>query len=797
MKITPVGLCSRKFQKFFYLIACASLITGLPGYGLAKEGLILEEVTVTATKRESSLQDVPISVAVISGERIEQAGITELEDLAPQMPNVHIAEANTGTNLFIRGVGSGVNFGFEQSVGTFIDGVYFGRGRDARAAFLDLERVEVLKGPQSTLFGKNTVAGAINITTARPTDELTGYVQAAYEDSTDGLGVTAVLSGPLSDTVRGRVVVKRWKDDGWVKNTYLATDGPGDDILVGRVKLEWDATENLTFSLKLEQGKFDVTGRQKMISIASPTATFLNRTFGDPNFEANFGYSKSDANIVTPEGLRDEFDNTDSKIYQLNAEYDAEKWSLRSITALTGYDYVYYQDGDHGPLQFIGARRKEEHEQFSQEFLLTSQLGGAFEYLAGLYYQSADLDATTDLNLMLSNLPPIEGAIFGLLGFPPETPSGFLDITTFNIFKQNTTSYSAFAELTWHVSDSFRTIFGVRFSRDEKEMFKQQYVASLFDDTPDPFLGFIYGVNVLKLTEPFTFDENTPGFDNTRNENHVTGNINFSWDMTDEAMLYFNAANGYKAGGYDEDNRLANIETEQYEDESVLAFELGLKLGFWNGRGRLNMAAFQATYDDIQVSTFDGNCCFVVGNAAKSESKGVEGDFVLAVTKKFRLNGAFSFLDAKYKNFPNAACNILQVQDGSCAANGGVQDLSGKPLQFAPDVELSLAGDYTTLIASSLELGLTAGVLYSDGYVVANDLDPNLIQGSYTRVNARIYLTGPDGRWTLAVVGRNLTDEKTFTWGNDVPLSTLGFANTYFQFIDPPRTFEVQARWSF
>jgi outer membrane receptor protein involved in Fe transport len=176
---------------------------------VSAQNLMLEEVVVTATKRVVGMQDVPIALSVVSGEKITEQGIGSLEDMAVFMPNVHIAEGGAGDQLFIRGVGSGINYSFEQSVGTFIDGVYFGRGQASRSAFLDIARVEVLKGPQSTLFGKNTIAGAINISTNGPTDEFEGRIEVTSEPEFDGWGATLTLSGPISDNFGARLVVKR------------------------------------------------------------------------------------------------------------------------------------------------------------------------------------------------------------------------------------------------------------------------------------------------------------------------------------------------------------------------------------------------------------------------------------------------------------------------------------------------------------------------------------------------------------------------------------------------------------
>ena len=264
-------------------------------------------------------------------------------------------------------------------------------------------------------------------------------------------------------------------------------------------------------------------------------------------------------------------------------------------------------------------------------------------------------------------------------------------------------------------------------------------------------------------------------------------------------MLYVNVSNGFKAGGFDEDNSLGRLDVAEFEDESVESIELGAKISLGGGRGRFNIAAFTSDYEDVQVSTFDGNAAFVVGNAAESSVDGIEADLTYALTDNLTINGAFSVLDAEYSSFPNAACNVGQIiaARNATGSRACVQDLSGQPLQFAPDTTINLGLTYETAISNSMNLGIDVDYNWSDDVVVANDLDANLIQESYGKLNARIGIADVDGKWSAAIVGKNLTEEEVFTWGNDVPLGAFGFDNTYFKHIDPPRTFELNVRLNF
>jgi outer membrane receptor protein involved in Fe transport len=759
---------------------------------------MLEEVVVTATKRAEGLQDVPIAISVMSGDAMTEKGLLNLEDVTTYMPNIHVAEGGAGTQLFIRGIGSGINYGFEQSVGTFIDGVYFGRGRSARSKFLDVARVEVLKGPQSTLFGKNTIAGAINITTNRPTDEFEAYIDGAYRTELEATDFTGMISGGITDNLRGRVVINKYDDSGYVENKAQGgRDAPKRDASSFRGILDWDATDDLNFFFKAEHHEFDVDGRQQMISKASDQAAAIYRGVGDPNFKSGFDYEQYDLGFPG-QGL---FDDTESNVAQLNIEWRFGDYTLKSITAYTDYEFSNALDSDYSPLIFLARARTEEHEQFTQEFLFSSATGGFVDFLGGVFYQDEELSNDRNTQVIFSNVPPIEAAILANPALAPfNIPTGGIDGIGYNTFQQDAQSWSVFAEFTFNFTDTLRLTAGARYSEDEKDVEKVGTLENVNELIPDPLLFTLWGPAALNLATEHAYEK-------SRDEDHTTGHINLQWDYSDFGMLYVNLANGYKAGGFDEDNSLGREfdpilgrDASTFEDEEVVAVEIGTKMTLMDGRGRLNMALFRSEYDDVQVSTFDGSAAFVVGNAAETEVDGFEADLEWAFTDNFYMNAAFAWLDATYESFEDAACNedqFLAHIEATGSRSGCVQDLSGEPLQFAPEYTANIGFRYDTGITERLDLGLGLDYLWSDDVVVANDLDEHLIQDSYGKLNGQISLSSSSGSWTVALIGKNLTDEKTFTWGNDVPLASLGFSKTYFRHIDPPRTFELRARYNF
>jgi iron complex outermembrane receptor protein len=777
-------------MKIYRKTALATAILGATLAPLSNtlQAQALEEVIVTATKRAEGMQDVPIAISVVSGDRIEQQGVSNLEELSLYIPSVHIGQSGGNNQVFIRGIGSGNNTGFEQSVGTFVDGVYFGRARNSQAAFLDLERVEILKGPQSTLFGKNTVAGAINITSRRPTEELEGFVESSYNTESEGFTTTAAVSGPLTDTLRGRLVGKYYDEEGYYDNSDPAGDDRSREDKVVRTWLDWDASDDLTLSLKAEYGEFNKEGNLSKIVKSTPTADFLLGFGPDPDFAKSVGFNTDQSSSNRPG--RDIEDDTDSTILQLDANYQLENHSLKSITSWTEYDFENCTDGDYATTHFADQCKTEDHEQLTQEFILSSELDGKFNYMVGLYYQDATLKTTTNTGLILSAIPPIEAGVFALLepvlGFTP--PSGFADSEVFSNFDQDTTTWSAFTQVDYDITDRLRIRAGIRYSDDSKDVENHQFITNLGGTEPNPINTLLLGPGALNFRVPYDYKLN-------RGEDHTTGSVNLQYDIGDDIMVYFTWANGYKAGGFDESNGL-DISRE-FDDESVDHYEIGAKMELWDNRVRLNMSAFETSFDDLQVSSWE-TASFVVTNAGEATSSGVEADVTIAATDNLTLTGALTWLDAEYDTYEDAGCTIAQQIAGGLAA-GCRQDLSGSPLQFAPDWSGNVGFTYDFPVTANTNLVFNADAFYSDEVLVAPDNDPVGVQDSYWKVNARLAWEAADGTWMVAVLGKNLTDETTFNWLNDATLSGTGFGfeNAYFGQIEMPRSYELQVRYAF
>lgn len=788
-------------------LASAVAIALLGSSGLAQaQQLVLEEVIVTAQKRVESLQDVPISITAMSGEKIDDLGITGLEELTQYMPNVTINNGAGTPNLFIRGVGSGTNAGFEQSVGLYIDGIYSGRGALSTVPnSMDLERVEVLKGPQGILFGKNTIAGAVNITTAKPTDEFEGSVGVLYEADHGEEQYNLMLSGPLTDDLSGRVAVRHQKMDGWWENVVTGSEGRNDDIWYGRASLAWVPTDTLDIHVKYEHGDFDRQSR--------PTYVYQSDFTGQEN---DFG-SVPFPTVGDPEkGAGDVEGGLDiqTDVLAVTVNWDLDFATLTSISA-----YSYYEsDGAPGNTDVAATpafsrATYEEYTQYSQEIRFVSPGGETIDWIAGAYYQQGELDISRQVfDIDFAQLGPI-GAV-PLYAAGAGVPS---------VFDQDSDSWAIFGQGTWNATDTLRFTLGLRYNEETKDLDKVTVSDGLQLRVGNNFL-FANPANQQLIAD--LRQHSFTGL--SRDEDKWTYSASVQWDVLEDTMLYASVSTGYKGGGYDEaysnagyEIRLANPFTGEltgesvpgadpsileYEPEEVLAYEVGAKMRLLDGAAELNVAVFRMEYDNLQTSSLVGDV-FRVGNAGESISQGVEIDGRWQVTQGLSFGGALAYLDAYYEDFTGATCTVPQAndpvnnpgclrEDGTNIAPGedGGQDLKDETLTYAPEWSASLNARLIVPLGDDLLLVNNLDINYEDEFYSALDLDPNTKHDAATIVNASIALTSADRDWSVALIGKNLTDEETTIWNQDVPISN---SNSYFALPNRPRSIAVQARYNF
>ncbi len=746
----------------------------------------LTEITVTAQKRTESLQDVPIAVSAVSGTKIAEAGIMKIEDLKNYVPTLFMTETAIGNNISIRGIFSGVNPGFEQSVGTYVDGIYRGRPQQTRAPFLDLERVEVLRGPQSILFGKNSVAGALNITTARPTEEFEAMVSALYEPRYNEQEISGHISGPFTDRFRGRLAASYREVDGAIHNATLSTEDPSREETAVRAWLEFDVTDNVTASFKAEHGEFDVVGRQIEIDQEAPipAGPFTGLTYAQVLVNV-FGQDSSVLNN-TPDYVRSsngDFSNNDTDEFVLQVDWQVGENTVTSVTGYSEYSFDELCDCDFTGANVFNVGMAEDFNQTSQELRVTSPTGGKVEYILGAYYETSDLKFFDSIQV------PSNSILLAAV-----SPS-LANTGSPRFFTQNADSYSAFAQLTWNMSEEFRSTFGLRYSKDEKDASRVLTITDI-NGNPAPAAAFWYA-NV--------FNVRAHDLSGKRSENQLLPSVIFEWSPEDSTMLYMSWSQGSKAGGYDARSNNSTtlpsggcapsppfprqdcVGTFEYEDEKATNFEFGTKLNL-GGSFELNAAFYMTNFEDLQVSTFDGRLGFNVRNAGQAEIMGLEIDARWQATRNLLLSSSVAYTDFEFRDYIGQ-CFPGQPSDAADTFNCNYE---GKTNEFVAPWVATLGANYTRPIGSSLMMHLGLDVYYTDEYFVAPTLDPKQKQESYYKVNGRLGVSDADGSWDVSLIGKNLFNEQILPYGNVTPLASVFGAFSSWRFVEPGSTVALQ-----
>ncbi|WP_234178574.1 TonB-dependent receptor [Sphingopyxis sp. NFH-91] len=755
------------------MLLAASALAG-PAAAFAQEAPAesqggLDDIIVTAQKRAEGLSDVPISISAVSGKQVESYGQTNLEQISSSVPNLKITQTAIANRIAIRGIASGDNKGFEQSVAMFVDGVYYGRDQLSRLPLVDMERVEVLRGPQPTLFGKNAIAGAVNITTRSPTDEFEGTVSGLYEFNHKELQLTGVLSGPLSDGIEARVVGYHRSMDGYFYNQKLKRNEPNVDEYYVRGKVEFDKGGPLAAELKLEYADFAMKGQPRDVFGAVGN---YNAVFQGPFFVS-----------TVPDYVRE--DNgyeSRNKVFgaTLNADLEIGEHTLTSVTSLLDYKTREIVDVDFSGISFLdGTNLREDYRQFSQELRLTSPGGEAFNFIGGVYYQHAKLDVQ-DFTLFNPTFLGL-GAPFNALG----------DTRNDRDYSQTSDLISAFAQGELSLTDQLRVTAGARFNHEKKSGRRSlAIVQGPLSTAPAAVVAAVFralNIEAHSIAGKLSEDSFNPM-------------VNVQFDATDDLMLYASYARGTKAGGFDiRSNSLPTSTTVakpgafEFQDESADNFEAGLK---YKGRDvAFNLSFYRTKYKDLQVNIFDGTLNFNVRNAAAARTQGIEADFRAALAEGLTISGAIAYLDFKFTNFTDGQCYYLQTP-----GPGGFCDYSGKRNALSPKWSGNLNVDYWTPVGSDLKLSFNVNADFSSSYIAAANLDPRTYQGSYAKLGARIGLGQIDNRWEVALIGRNLTDQRILQTGSAMPLATTitgGAGNAYNGIVDRPRTIAVQVTGRF
>ncbi len=801
------------------------------------DDFILEEIVVTAQKTEESLRDVPLSVEAVLGEKLTDAGILRLDDLKGYVPNLQMSETGIANNIYIRGIGSGLNQGFEQSVSLYQDGVYRGRGHQSRMPFLDLARVEVLRGPQPILFGKNAVAGAVNMVAAQPTDQFQAAGRVSRDVENDETTADVMVSGPLTDSLRGRAAVFHRHADGYLTNRTLGEREPRRNDVGARLMLQADLTDAFTATLRVEGGKFDADGRQIEIFGETP----ITRA-GSPFLGAT--YSQALAGVIQagggtpPAGLLEtggagvdyfngtapqSYSNNDSREAALTLDYVLGNGArFTSLTAYSAYKLDEFCDCDFVAAPLVNAGIEEDYTQYSQELRLASAPDARVRWIGGLFFQRYELDESDYLGVPGNSLVPTliaqsaaplvvpalqgPGAPCAALASAACLPiargvvdSFFRGASNPRDFTQDSTLYSAFLQGTMSLNEKWSLTLGGRLNHEKKEGRRTTYLVDAGGGTINNPLALALYDRVLGISR-----HDVAG---ARKETNFSPLVNLQYRYSARSMAYLSAARGYKSGGFDaRSNRAPSPDyvdpdpnppeelagSFEFEDERATTFEVGVKTAI-GARAELNVAAFQTDYKGLQTTAFDGRIGFNVDNGS-ADVRGVELEGRWRPFGGLLLEASAALLDFEWTDY-QGQCYYDLLASGACPS--GNAQYAGRDNQFAPGYSGVVSAEYAWNLGPLL-LTTTADLVFSDQYLQSLNLDPSLVQDSFSKLNARVALGDADGRWQLAVVGRNLTNRTTVSYAADTPLSyTLFGARSYYGFVDPPRAIAIEARMRF
>lgn len=681
----------------------------------------IETITVTASKRAENIQDVSMSIDVKTGAELEALQIRDFKALQNYVPNLLIQPSPGNDAIFIRGFGSqAANYAFDQSVSLYIDGIYGGRNRQFMAPFFDVERIEIMRGPQGALLGKNTAAGALSIITASPTDTFEGGVTGSYNFSRSGYDVRGYVSGPISDELSGRLAVQHVDMDGWVHNRFNGKDEPGIENTMARGSLRYAPGDDFEMTAKLEIGDF-FTGGTAQVRVGPAGAPLNNVKNASPP-------------LGTPET-----DDVQTVNGSLTTNIGIGDHTLTLITGYSQFDADKFVGGGATvPENWLSVFR-ETFDQFSQEVRLLSPTGQTIEYIVGAYYDVGNYEQV--------NISSYEN----FLGL------GFFDGQIHHVFEQEATTWSVFAAATWHAMEDLRLKGSIRYTVNEKDG-----AISQFTDFGIP------------LTPPFSLSGSI-------SEESVDPSVTVEYDIDDDIMIYASMGKGSKAGGFVA-TRNAKPTDFIFDAERSTNYEIGVKSVLLDGRVVFNVSAFRMPFKDLQVSSRDPILnAFVTNNAASATSEGVEANIVWQAFEKLKLDASVAYLDASYDDFPGAGC--LTVSPPGCTP--ATNNLAGFTLFGASKWTGNVRATLVEHLANGLDIEAMGLAYFRSEFTTATDASPVYgVQDGYVKYDARLQLSDPDSNWALAVIGKNLTDEKThnfaYLWPISLPATGINFIDETF-----------------
>jgi len=739
----PLKNCAPKALAF----AVSSLAMAVTmDQAVAQEGLMLEEVVVTAQKRAQSLNDVGIAVNAYSGEQMKELGLSTAADIALQTPGFAVTNSGGGgvPVYTIRGIGfDDFSSNSSSTVGVYVDEVALPYPVMSRGAQFDIERVEVLKGPQGDLYGRNNTGGAVNFIANKPSQEFEAGVSLDY-GRYDYLRAEGFVSGGLTDTVAGRLAVSSVNQgDGWQRHEVTGETNGEREELAMRALVDWQVSDQISvlFNLHGFSDDSDTQVPQSYLSFdpAVPVVSDLN----DIN-AARWGNQ--------PEREVDSWGGS------VTVNWDLESFTLTSISAYDRFEREESIDWDGADVFTTDTRYDTEIKSFSQELRLSSNSDGDLSWIAGLYYSDDNVEETA----------------FGLL-------SDLAGFDNANLVEQDTQTQALYGHVEWQLADQWRLTLGARYTDEEREA---NICTADIDGNFAGFLDFIesvsgggfgwdylpgsaavaQGCTTLASTGATAFDDPTVldvsisgrPFSDEINTTEFTGKIGLDYLPNEDWLIYGSVGTGFKSGGFNAFLALLEQQFAPYKEETLTAYELGFKGTLLDNRMQLNGALFYYDYEDKQVSDVVADPTQVFGvltqikNVPESEVQGAELELQWLPLEGLNIRAAATWLDSEVKDFEDAFDLVLFAPT----------DASGNELTQTPELSYNLLASYEWGIGEALLGRITLDYSHSDEYYSYLSNNEQVLVEDYDLVNARLSLSDAEDRWSVSLWGKNLGDEE-------------------------------------
>jgi iron complex outermembrane receptor protein len=735
---------------------------------------MIEEIVVTAQKRAESLQSVPVSITALTSAQLAETKMDSPSDLVSQIPNLQVngivGEASPVFSL--RGI-SMFDYSLSQSspVGSYIDEVYKGNFVLFGVDMYDLERVEVLRGPQGTLYGKNTTGGAINFITHKPGFDTDGYVKLGVGNYNRKEVEGAFQTALVDQHVAARVAFTYTKADGWFKNVLAGhPDLEGIDQYGVRASVLFKASEDLDAIVRWSLSKqtpqnygiFDIICRPNIDAGCYPGgvgALFLGT-----------GYYRTSNGTATGTPLANDqiAQNYTPKRHQDNEAISLTiHWNVNSATAfssITSWDdgSLFNPEGTDGaPINIFKIPYVGKTKQFTQDFRVTSRDTGPFGFIAGAYYQRENIFNSTENQFITGTDVNGDGVVNNL----DCAASGFIACIFHNQFNQRRNSWAVYTDDSYALTDRVKLRAGLRYNHDNATQ-----------DNAFAQMRGVDGVPVLNIV-PDPAKNIGPTTSQDLHNVAVTGRAGLDFTPAKDVLLYLNYSRGYRSGAFNAQFFFSPSEFTTVKPEFVDSIEAGFKTTWWDGKLQVDGAAFHYSYQNQQLIDVQSSGQQPLINLDKSRINGGELEIVTKPVPSLTLRGGLGLLDAK-------------IVDGFI--NNHTVDIAGRTLPNAPKISTTLAGDWDSFRADNLVLTLHSDLDYAAAQYFEPANVPGIRQGGYTTANARLALHAPDSKWEVAAWGRNLGDKFYLTTGAN--LAGFGY---YYTHRNTPRTFGLEATFRF